>query len=172
MQIFSHVLIFSQLWTLVSGHKRIIGGEKAEDGGFPYAVYLQYFGHSCGGSLISRDVVLSAAHCGGAYIDKVVTGRHNLDTDEGEEMDVAATLPHPEYNYDTTENDIMLIFLQDPTDPGVEFVKLNSDESSPDNDAPVTVAGWGLTDEEEFAASDVLMAVDVNVIPNAECEQS
>jgi len=56
------VLIFSQLWTMVSSHTRIIGGEKAEAGKFPYAVSFQdILGHFCGGSLISRDVVLTAA---------------------------------------------------------------------------------------------------------------
>ncbi|KAL7531704.1 hypothetical protein ACHAXR_004182, partial [Thalassiosira sp. AJA248-18] len=173
MQILSRVLLLSQLWTQVSGQReRIVGGREAEDGRYPYAVNFQNdLGQSCGGSLISRDVVLSAAHCGDAFIGKVVSGRHNLDTDEGEEMNVAATLSHPEYNDETIDNDIMLIFLQDPTDPGVEFVKLNSDESSPDIGASVTVAGWGRTDEAA-TASDVLLAVDVNVIPNAECEQS
>jgi trypsin len=47
---------------MVSSHTRIIGGEKAEAGKFPYAVSFQdILGHFCGGSLISRDVVLTAA---------------------------------------------------------------------------------------------------------------
>jgi len=42
--------------------KRIIGGREAEVGKYPYAVSIQdIMGHGCGGSLISRDVVLSAA---------------------------------------------------------------------------------------------------------------
>ena len=62
IQLLSRVLLFSQLSTMVSSHTRIIGGEKAEAGKFPYAVSFQdTSGHFCGGSLISRDVVLSAA---------------------------------------------------------------------------------------------------------------
>jgi len=42
---------------------RIIGGDVANTGEYPYAVSLSdsSFGHFCGGSLIGPDVVLSAA---------------------------------------------------------------------------------------------------------------
>ena len=45
--------------------ERIIGGIQAMRGRYPYAVSLQnpQTGHFCGGSLIAKDVVLSAAHC-------------------------------------------------------------------------------------------------------------
>eukprot|EP00579_Thalassiosira_antarctica_P010214 CAMPEP_0201908604 /NCGR_PEP_ID=MMETSP0903-20130614/669_1 /ASSEMBLY_ACC=CAM_ASM_000552 /TAXON_ID=420261 /ORGANISM="Thalassiosira antarctica, Strain CCMP982" /LENGTH=646 /DNA_ID=CAMNT_0048442989 /DNA_START=76 /DNA_END=2016 /DNA_ORIENTATION=+ len=166
------LLLFSQLWIMVSSRTRIIGGGRAEPGRFPYAVsFKDNLGHFCGGSLISRDVVLSAAHCD-IYQNKAVIGRHDLNTDEGEEMKVASTLRHPEYNDITTNNDIMLVFLEEPTDQSAEFVKLNYDASSPEISAPVTVAGWGLTGVAESSVSDVLMTVEVNTISNEECEQS
>jgi trypsin len=42
---------------------RIIGGDEANVGEYPYAVSLSYssLGHLCGGSMIGPDVVLSAA---------------------------------------------------------------------------------------------------------------
>jgi len=40
---------------------RIIGGDEADSGEYPYAVSFSAEGHFCGGSLISPDVVLSAA---------------------------------------------------------------------------------------------------------------
>ena len=87
-------------------------------------------------------------------------------------MKVASTVRHPEYDDIPTDNDIMLVFLEEPTDQSVELVKLNSDVSSPEIGAPVTVAGWGLTDVAEFSVSDVLMAVEVNTISNTECSAS
>ena len=62
------VLLSLQVWKLVSSDTRIVGGEEAR-GQFPYAVSLQspqgfFFlqdSHYCGGSLIGRNVVLSAA---------------------------------------------------------------------------------------------------------------
>jgi len=46
---------------------RIIGGTEAVEDRFSYALSLQAYGttHYCGGSLIAKDVVLTAAHCEG-----------------------------------------------------------------------------------------------------------
>ena len=63
LQLTPRVLLSSTLWGIAYGsHTRIIGGEEAEAGRFAYTVSFQnWLGHFCGGSLISRDVVLSAA---------------------------------------------------------------------------------------------------------------
>ena len=53
-----------RLLNLFGPSTRIIGGDEAIEDRYPYAVSLSDdFGHFCGGSLIARDVVLSAAHC-------------------------------------------------------------------------------------------------------------
>jgi secreted trypsin-like serine protease len=43
--------------------KRIVGGENAMAGRFPYFVHLFSEAGSCGGSLIAPDVMLTAAQC-------------------------------------------------------------------------------------------------------------
>lgn len=175
------VFLSVHLWTLAfSGTRlfrtRIIGGRSAQPGSWPYVVSVQndFAGHYCGGSLIGRDVVLTAAHCGDVLFDEAIIGRHELSTNEGEELEVAYTVPHPDYNVGTNlNNDVMLIFLDEPADQSVELVQLNSNDFSPEVGSPITVAGWGRTETDEaWRFSNQLMTVEVNAISNTECEQS
>lgn len=82
----------------------IINGRIAAAGEFPYTTSLQRFGESfCGGSLIARDVVLSAAHCRLAGEVVAVVGRRNLNARDGQVVETLAQVPHPEYEADTGE---------------------------------------------------------------------
>lgn len=155
---------------------RIIGGTPASQNEYPFAVSLQdKIGHFCGGSLIARDVVLSAAHCkGGPY--NVAMGRRNLQSNQGQEIAMQRELPHPSYNDRTTDQDYMLVFLKTPATLGndVKLIKPNKDSSSPSVGRDVTVVGWGDTDKRDEVSklSDVLMEVKVNVISNQDCDDS
>ena len=155
---------------------RIIGGDEAVEDRYGYAVSLSDdWGHFCGGSLIARDVVLSAAHCDdqgkGNY--NAVVGRHSLDDKDGQKLSVRKAMPHPDYDSDTTDNDFMLIFLKEAASDNINIVKLNTDAAIPNIGAPVTVMGWGDIDpSDEQELSGELMEVEVNVISNDECDDS
>ncbi|KAL7463693.1 hypothetical protein ACHAXS_004052 [Conticribra weissflogii] len=147
---------------------RIIGGDAAAMGRYSYAVSLQDdIGHFCGGSLITPDVVLSAAHCAGPDFE-VVIGRHDLESSHGEVIQVISEVRHPNYDESTTNNDFHLIFLENPVSISYKLVNLNSNSAVPSVKQPVTVMGWGDTvaadDVQEL--SPILKDVEVNVISN------
>ena len=154
---------------------RIIGGSEAKEDRFSYAVSLSdHIGHFCGGSLIAKDVILTAAHCqGGNY--NVVLGRHDVNDNDGEVIAMKKELPHPNYDSQSTNMDFMLVFLDSAVSAtNVDLVTLNSDSSVPDVGDAVTVMGWGDVDirDDVSELSDVLMNVQVNVISNQECDDS
>jgi len=153
---------------------RIIGGQEAQEDLYSFTVALvDSLGFFCGGSLIARDVVLTAAHCQGAPFD-IVVGRHDLKDNDGEVIPINKQQPHPEYNDKNTDNDFMLVFLTRPISVNVELVKLNVSPSVPSVGDRVTVMGWGDTDirDDVSTLSDVLMKVSVKVISNLDCEES
>lgn len=165
----------------MSGATRIIGGTEAVEDRFSYALSLQAYGttHYCGGSLIAKDVVLTAAHCegGGSW---VYHKKHDLDETDADAVTlrVKSTVTHPYYNSYSTDNDFMLYFLEPHEgnlfDEDPVIVRLNSDPSVPTDDQIVTVMGWGDTTASAYSSttSDVLMNVELKVVPNDICEQS
>ena len=154
---------------------RIIGGTKVgnpstnPNGRYPYyMVSVQTaYGHHCGGSLIARDVVLTAAHCYTPRLAKVVIGRYNISSssaynedsndDDVEEIMIVGKLRHPNHNneYMMTDNDFMLIFLQravvartsaaanNTNNVIIRPIKLNSNTSYPTPNQYATSLGWG-----------------------------
>lgn len=155
---------------------RIIGGNEAQQGRYGYHVSLQdYIGHFCGGTLISRDVVLTAAHCaGGSY--EVVINRHDLDqSGSGQVIKMKREIKSPKYNAYTTDSDFNLVLLEEPVDmTGLRLVTLNSDKNYPPVGQRVTVMGYGDTNISlsQSDLSSKLMEVEVRVISNNECDAS
>ncbi|XP_054988698.1 granzyme B-like isoform X2 [Sorex araneus] len=94
----------------------IIGGHEAKPHSRPYMVYLKvydrepYSPRRCGGFLIRKDVVLTAAHCHGSTIN-VTLGAHNIQHKEDSQQVIlmSKAIPHPDYDARIFSNDIMLL---------------------------------------------------------------
>eukprot|EP00986_Skeletonema_menzelii_P008596 scaffold3678_cov143-Skeletonema_menzelii.AAC.9 len=117
MMILGKAFLLFQLLALASStnqsvkEARIIGGFEAEDGRHPYSVSLQSpsGGHFCGGSLILKDVVLTAAHCLGGAINAMID-RHDFDDSDGEIISAKWQIEHP--GYDTSLIHLLEQFLK------------------------------------------------------------
>lgn len=157
---------------------KIVGGVAAVEGEFPFIASLQNSrGHFCGGSLIAKNWVLTAAHCvKGGSISKVYIGAHNQkDLGNIEVFTAAKIVAHPDYNSSTTDFDYALIKLSGDSTKTPAIV--NSDEiqiplPSDSQRINVTVAGWGVTSEGSYSLPNILQKVNVPLVDQQTCNNA
>ncbi|NXG64183.1 TRY1 protein, partial [Hemiprocne comata] len=125
---------------------KIVGGYTCAVNSVPYQVSLNSGYHFCGGSLISSQWVLSAAHCYKSRI-QVQLGKHNLELKESTEQLVSSAkiIRHSGYRPATMDNDIMLIKLAKPAqlNRAVQTVPLPT--SCVAAGTICLISGWGNT---------------------------
>ncbi|XP_065421481.1 granzyme H-like [Chrysemys picta bellii] len=161
-----------------AGAGEIIGGWEAKPHSRPYMAYLeiQHEGKTiiCGGFLVAKNFVLTAAHCNGDEIS-VKLGAHNIREQEEsqQKLSVRHRIPHPQYNDATTNNDIMLLQLAERAklNRWVDTIALPSASERVKPGTVCSVAGWGGTSTESESSPDTLQEVDVVVMPDATCSR-
>ncbi|XP_045079163.1 elastase-1 [Coregonus clupeaformis] len=137
--------------------QRVVGGEVAQPNSWPWQISLQYLSgssyyHTCGGSLIRRGWVMTAAHCVDSQRTwRVVLGDHHLNSNEGKEqiLTVSKVYIHNGWNSNNVAAgyDIALLRLSTEAslNSAVQLAALPPSDQILPNNNPCYITGWGRT---------------------------
>ncbi|MBD1583946.1 trypsin-like serine protease [Pseudoalteromonas sp. S16_S37] len=156
----------------------IVGGTETDAHSRPYQVALLMNGQQgCGGTLISQDWVLTAAHC----VDNASTssltvrvGAHSISRNDGQTLRVSQIISHEQWRGAQSIRagyDIAVLRLASPASSQHTPAKLATADIEQQYASVgdyVTVSGWGLT-SNRGRPSDTLREVDLPVISNSSC---
>ncbi|XP_037811507.1 trypsin alpha-3-like [Lucilia sericata] len=153
---------------------RIVGGAATTISSFPWQISLQRSGsHSCGGSIYSSKIIVTAAHClqsVSASVLKVRAGSSYWNSG-GVLVSVAAFKSHEGYNSRTMVNDIAVIRLSSSLTTSSTIKTIGLASSAPANGAAATVSGWGTTSSGGSIPTQ-LRYVDVKIVGRTQCASS
>jgi len=156
---------------------RIVGGDEAEEHTFPWIISLGQMGtHSCGGSIVDRKTIVTAAHCIHGNLEgaglTIVAGEHTLDEHSGTEQTifVERVIEHPDYDPDTMDSDIAILKLKQKINYSDKVRPVCVTDKTPEKNTVCTAAGWGTLTSGGQVAND-LQEVDLPVVLNDHCSK-
>lgn len=157
---------------------KIIGGTDANIADFPWQVYYESGKYLCGGTIISENWIVTAAHCarnenGSAipvsemFIKAGATNPYKVS--EGKKYQISEVIVHENFNNITLNNDIALLRLELPVDvPNARPIKLvtgaDVKEGATDPGVISWVTGWGLTDVYPETFPYILQKVQLPIV--------
>ena len=152
---------------------RIIGGEQAAPDTWSWTVSIRRANsHTCGGSLISSTLVLTAAHCL-VSIRSLSTLSVNVGSKylsvAGQQRSVSNVYIHHQYDVNSLVHDIAVIRLSSPLnvdDRAVAIICLPSTSSTdyPVANKSVVAVGWGVLSSGSKLSSNSLQQVTLQTM--------
>ncbi|XP_055384116.1 chymotrypsin-1-like [Condylostylus longicornis] len=175
MMLKSFLLVLIAVAAVNAHSGRVVGGTDAEEGEFPYIVSLRssFGSHSCGGSILNNQWILTAAHCVGAGANGITIqyGVTKIDSSGPNVSKVSKVITHEKYSpSDNYRNDIALLKLTEPIqfNDKVQPVKLPTQNQEFPHGTSSLLVGWGL-DKSGGSIQKILQKVDLIVFSDAEC---
>ncbi|MFJ4471604.1 S1 family peptidase [Streptomyces sp. NPDC089424] len=167
----------------------VVGGFPIDAADSPYTVALSSrdrfggtrSGQFCGAVAVGRTTVLTAAHCLGEDVLgkppgkvrdlKVIAGRTDLRTDEGQEIPVSEAWVNPAYDNISNAGDFAVLTLAEELPEKAVIPMAAAGDSAYAAETSATVYGWGdITGAGDYPSG--LRAARVRVLPDALCERA
>ncbi|MFR9755104.1 S1 family peptidase [Streptomyces sp. TR06-5] len=166
----------------------VVGGRTAQVRDHSWAVALasrERFGSArsgqfCGGAVVARRTVLTAAHCLSSQVLgvsrqrvtdlTVISGRGDLTRGEGRETSVARVWINPGHDPRTHTGDVAVVTLAEPL-PGGALVPAGAGDRAYGPGTEAEVYGWGDT-RGDGSYANRLHAAPVRVLPDEECARA
>uniref|UniRef100_A0A6I8RBC3 pancreatic elastase n=1 Tax=Xenopus tropicalis TaxID=8364 RepID=A0A6I8RBC3_XENTR len=164
-------------------NSRVVGGTNASPNSWPWQISLQIqsgsgFSHTCGGSLIRTDRVLTAAHCVDRAVSyRVVVGDHNIYQNDGTEqyISVSRIVKHANWNPNNIAAgyDISILHLSSSAtlNSYVKLAQLPADNVVLAHNYNCVVTGWGKTSTGGSLAA-ILQQAPLSVVAHSTCSSS
>ncbi|XP_062872374.1 chymotrypsin-like protease CTRL-1 [Trichomycterus rosablanca] len=158
----------------ISGYNRIVNGENAVSGSWPWQVSLQDTTgfHFCGGSLLNQYWVVTAAHC------RVTPSRHLVVIGEHDRAsnaeplqvkNIAKAITHPYYNSQNFNNDVTLLKLSSPAQMTNRVSPVCLASTNVAAGTRCVTTGWGKT---AYTSSPyILQQTALPILSQAQCMQ-
>ncbi|KAL0274765.1 UNVERIFIED_CONTAM: hypothetical protein PYX00_002814 [Menopon gallinae] len=162
--------------------RRIVGGQDARLGEFPYQISLQTRSqrrHFCGGSILNDHVILTAAHCvapnyiGNPTALQIVAGLLRQSNPSGAQtIGVKRIIKHPKYTTGVQPNDIAILILASSLkfNSNVQPIRLPSPGAEFNGDT--ILSGWGsVSNTETPRYPDCLQKATLPLVSYDDCRK-
>ncbi|XP_065218770.1 uncharacterized protein LOC135844482 isoform X2 [Planococcus citri] len=164
-----------------TAQRRIVGGDEAGFGSFPWQAYIRIGSSRCGGTLVNRYHVVTAGHCVAR-----ATARQ-VQVTLGDYVINSAVEPLPAYTFGVRKINVHPYFKFTPQadrfdvavlrlDRPVQYMPHIAPICLPEKDEDFLgqygwAAGWGALQAGSRLRPKTLQAVDVPIIDNRQCER-